>query len=320
MHDLLRVGDIGFSPDELPRLEPYLPAAVGLALGGAGVGTVVNLQPRTRRTAKRTRPTISPKIGAGVAAAVVLLGGLTYMEHSKAASAKSKRDDVQTEAVKLRNQLGHLTAAGSPTGQAASLQQQAATILGQDVSWTDALHDLGVALPNGVRLTTFQAQRDVVVAETKKSSTSSSTTSSSSGSGPISKSKSTASDASSAATSTANRAGSSDPTSSSRTGAGVGAATATLGTAACTSYEVPLAGSVTMAGFAPDLPAVASFLDALTALGGKDTPDFTGVTLTQVQKSTVAEHDIVVFTIDATLASGVRSDRLQHFFEGALCK
>ena len=26
MHDLLRIGDIGFAPDELPRLEPYLPA------------------------------------------------------------------------------------------------------------------------------------------------------------------------------------------------------------------------------------------------------------------------------------------------------
>ncbi len=50
MRDLIRIGDIGFAPDELPRLEPYLPAAVGLALGGAKVGTIVDLLPRTRRT------------------------------------------------------------------------------------------------------------------------------------------------------------------------------------------------------------------------------------------------------------------------------
>ena len=38
MHDLLRIGDIGFAPEELPRLEPYLP--------GAG-------RPRARRRRRR---------------------------------------------------------------------------------------------------------------------------------------------------------------------------------------------------------------------------------------------------------------------------
>jgi len=77
MHDLIRIGDIGFAPDELPRLEPYLPAAVGLALSGANVGTIVDLLPRTRRTTTKTRPQVPPKIAAGAAAAIVVLGGLT---------------------------------------------------------------------------------------------------------------------------------------------------------------------------------------------------------------------------------------------------
>ena len=61
-----RIGDIGFSDEELPRLEPYLPAAVGLALGGAGVGTVIDLLPRTRRSSTTSRKVqISPKVVRG---------------------------------------------------------------------------------------------------------------------------------------------------------------------------------------------------------------------------------------------------------------
>ena len=41
--DLLTVGNIGFAPEELPKLDPYLAGAVGLALGGNGNGTVINL-------------------------------------------------------------------------------------------------------------------------------------------------------------------------------------------------------------------------------------------------------------------------------------
>src|SRR3954452_559059 len=70
--ELVALGDIGFSDEELPRLDPYLPAAVGLALGGAGVGTVINLLPRTQRSSSASRrPQISPKVFAVGAAFVV---------------------------------------------------------------------------------------------------------------------------------------------------------------------------------------------------------------------------------------------------------
>ena len=59
----LAIGDIRFPESEYPRLDPYLPAAVGLALGGAGIGTVVDLAPRAAASAR------SRLGGAGVAAA-----------------------------------------------------------------------------------------------------------------------------------------------------------------------------------------------------------------------------------------------------------
>ena len=56
----LAIGDIRFPESEYPRLDPYLPAAVGLALGGAGIGTVVDLAPRARRKVKESarRPSV----------------------------------------------------------------------------------------------------------------------------------------------------------------------------------------------------------------------------------------------------------------------
>ena len=308
MHDLLRVGDIGFSHDELPRLEPYLPAAVGLALGGANVGTVVNLQPTARRTKTKSRPTIPPKVLAGVVGAVVLLGGATYFEHSKASSAKSDRANAEAEVARLQSELTRLTSASSPTGQASLLQRQAAQLLGTDVGWPDAVHDLATALPGGVRLTTFQAQRDLASKATVTGVTGGAGASGAAGAAP-----SSAAPSASAGASTAANAG----TTSTGSGATAGA---TIGNGSCASYQAPITGAVTMAGFAPDLPALASFLDGLAKLGGSKNPDFSTVTLGAVQKSSVGETEVVAFTVNATLGSGVRSDRLQHYFKGALCK
>ena len=63
----------------IPRLDPYLPAAVGLALGGAGVGTVVDLAPRNRRKVKADRGAgrrASSSRSLGVAAGLIVLLGV----------------------------------------------------------------------------------------------------------------------------------------------------------------------------------------------------------------------------------------------------
>src|SRR4029077_657226 len=72
MHDLLRIGDIGFAPDELPRLEPYLPAPGGLALGGAHVGGVSDLFPRPRSWPSKAPGRVDQRAIAAAIVAVVL--------------------------------------------------------------------------------------------------------------------------------------------------------------------------------------------------------------------------------------------------------
>jgi type IV pilus assembly protein PilM len=312
MHDLIRIGDIGFAPDELPRLEPYLPAAVGLALGGAGVGTAIDVLPRQRRggsgAATKVRSRINPKIAAPVAAAVLLIAGATYMEHSKVADAQKKRDDAKTQVEKLKNQLGRLTAASTPSGQGGSLQAQAATLLGNDIGWTRMVRDVGAALPSGVWITSFQGQHTLTVKGAAAASGSS---------GAAATASNTASAASASANASAG--GSSSSSSSSSTGGSAPVATP-VSSGTCASYRGPIAGQVTIAGVAKDMPSLSAFLDALANAGDPKNPDVFGVWLTTAQKSQFGSVPVIQFTLNAFLSPGARSDRLTTYFKEPLCK
>jgi type IV pilus assembly protein PilM len=156
--ELIALGDIGFSDDELPRLDPYLPAAVGLALGGAGVGTVINLQPRARQSASAVRRAkIAPGAVAAVAAFAVALGGLTYMSQQSVSNAKSKRTAVQNEAAALRSKLAQLAPVIERQNQINMLQGNIKTLLATDVAWQKMINRITAELPPGISLTSFSA-------------------------------------------------------------------------------------------------------------------------------------------------------------------
>ena len=156
--ELIALGDIGFSEEELPRLDPYLPAAVGLALGGAGVGTVINLQPRARQSAgAKRRAKIAPGAVAAAAAFAVLLGGLTFMSQQSTSKAKSERTDVMDQASKLRSQLAALTPIINRQNQINALQGNMKTLLSSDVAWQKMINRITSQLPPGISLTSFAA-------------------------------------------------------------------------------------------------------------------------------------------------------------------
>jgi type IV pilus assembly protein PilM len=156
--ELIALGDIGFSDEELPRLDPYLPAAVGLALGGAGVGTVINLQPRARQSAgAKQRAKIAPGAVAAAAAFAVLLCGLTYLAQQSVSKAKSERTDVMDQASKLRSQLAALTPIINRQNQINALQGNMKTLLASDVAWQKMINRITSQLPPGISLTSFAA-------------------------------------------------------------------------------------------------------------------------------------------------------------------
>ena len=166
MHDLLRIGDIGFAPDELPRLEPYLPAPVGLALGGANVGVVIDLLPRNRHTTTKTRGRVDQRVILAAAVAAVAVVGLTYLAHSDQASAHSKSVKATAAVEQLQSQLNSLQvpAASSGSSSAATLKANVVTVLGQDVVWPAVVADIGLKLPPGVSLDSFQGTHTLAAA------------------------------------------------------------------------------------------------------------------------------------------------------------
>jgi type IV pilus assembly protein PilM len=153
--ELVALGDIGFSEEELPRLDPYLPAAVGLALGGAGVGTVINLLPRARSTSTSRRARIAPAPIAAATAFVVLLGGGTFLAHKGVSNAKSQRAAVEAQASTLRRELAALQPVLNRQNQLNKLQADITTLLATDVAWRPMINRITNNLPAGITLTSF---------------------------------------------------------------------------------------------------------------------------------------------------------------------
>jgi len=285
MHDLLRIGDIGFAPDELPRLEPYLPAPVGLALGGANVGVVIDLLPRNRPSTTKSRGRIDQRVIIAAAVAAVAVVGATYLAHSDQSNAHAKSVKATAAVQQLQTQLDGLSAPATSSGSAsaATLKANVVKALGQDVAWPAIISDIGLKLPPGVSLLTFQGTH-VLATVVPASGT--------------------------AATSTT-------PTGATGSATGAATPTAVVDPDNVCAGLVPPAGTVTMTGSAPDLASVAALQDAL-----KTDADLTvlWVTTSSSRAGAGGSGTGVAFTLTAALGPQARGHRLETFFKGAACK
>jgi type IV pilus assembly protein PilM len=290
MHDLLRIGDIGFAADELPRLEPYLPAPVGLALGGANVGTVIDLRPHRRKVSTKTRGRIDRRMIAAAVAAILVLGGLTYMAHSSEASAQKTSDAAQAAEKKLRSQLYYEQQAPAQSGSTSvtALKADVVTVLAQDVAWPALLSNLAIKLPPGVVLSSFSGTHTIPTATVVTAPTT-----------PVTTASGAATDASTPASSVP-----------------VAAPPAPSPSNVCAGLTGPL-GTVTMSGTAPDVPAVAALLDSL-----RDDSDLTVVWISNVHANSASPgvDASVGFALSASLGSTARGHRLETFFKESKCK
>ena len=293
MHDLLRIGDIGFAADELPRLEPYLPAPVGLALGGANIGVVIDLLPRRRSSSTTVRSRIDRRAVAAAMVAVVALAGGTYLAHSDQSSAQSKYAKSQATVQKLRSDLLLLEQDPVQTGgggkvSAATLKAEVANVLGQDVAWPSIVANVGLKLPPGVSLTVFTGTHTIPVFVAPAASAGAGSTPAASGTG------------SAPAASPSDVAGA------------VSAAPVASPNNVCAGVSAP-GGTVSMTGVAPGLPSVSALLDSL-----RNNTDLTILWASSAASST--STGTVNFTVTASLGSTARGHRLETFFRGAKCK
>jgi len=152
---MLTVGDIGFDDNELPRLDPYLPAAVGLALPPGPAGVAIDLLPHESRAASPKTRMIA--VGAAAAAALILLLAIPTVGRQHSISHQHHLLAVaQQRNQALQLQIGDLQSAQAKQEQLDSLRLQITGLLGADVSWSRILQDIARTIPNNVWLTSFQ--------------------------------------------------------------------------------------------------------------------------------------------------------------------
>jgi type IV pilus assembly protein PilM len=151
---LMTIGDIGFTADEVPMLDPYLPVPVGLALAGMGPGRRINLLgAQGAGLDRRTLTTIGAAVGGGL---LIVLGLLTLLAANQASDARAARDAAQARNAALEAEAAKYADAQAEAATVEGLRTQAESVLATDVSWSRMLQEIARTIPNDSWLTTFQ--------------------------------------------------------------------------------------------------------------------------------------------------------------------
>lgn len=152
----LSVGDIGFPVDELPRLDPYLAVAAGLATGLDG-GVAVDLVPGdTEAAARRGR---ARTIVAGVLAAAVVAVALAIpvlSRNREASSLRSQAGAVERDNLATKADIATLSRQSASRDEYVALQALVDGALHNDVAWSRMLNEIARSMPDDVWLTAFR--------------------------------------------------------------------------------------------------------------------------------------------------------------------
>lgn len=272
----LAIGDIGFGDDDLPRLDPYLPVAVGLALGAVTRGPVIDFAERGRRGAASPRRRAA--VGGAIAAAALVgllavptLSRRAELDDERDALAAQRRENQQTQA-----QISALADAQAKQAQLEATSAQVVSLLGSDVSWSRLLQEIARTIPNDVWLTTFQAS--VTPAQPGTGATA--------------------------------------PTTTAPAGATTTAAGATTTSAVPGAPMAPLTpggtitGPVSFSAAGLDYPSVAAWLQRIEQI-----PSLTNLWVPSATRGEGDVGGVVEFQSTATLTPEARSDRLEEFEE-----
>jgi type IV pilus assembly protein PilM len=273
--DRVGIADIGFSEEELPRLDPYLPAALGLAMPDNGVTPRLDLAPEEERKhvfgASR-----NAVIGAIAAALLLVLLAVPVISRKHSASNDNSAAHAQQQKnAQTQQQINALAPAAQTQAQITALQTQVATVLATDVSWSRVLNEIARTMPNSVWLTSFQG--NVTAAGTTTHT------------GP-------ATAPSTPATTPATTPGST----------AAGGSTTTPATTAPVTPAAPVQGTVTFSANGLDFTAVADWIKRVGEL-----PEFMDLWVPSAQKTLLQGQQIVTFQSNAGLTDKARSDRSQ---------
>ena len=154
--DGIEVGDIGFPPDEVGALDPYLPVPIGLALGGAPGGKRINLAGGDRVASPADTRKLAIVIGSVALALLLLLGLLSFQKQKQLSDAQDSLSTQNATNATLQKKIDALADAQKDQTQIEAIQSQVTTILLTDVSWAVMLQEIARTIPDDTWLTAFQ--------------------------------------------------------------------------------------------------------------------------------------------------------------------
>jgi type IV pilus assembly protein PilM len=157
--ETIDVGDIGVPEEQISELDPYLPVAIGLALGGprADGARIDLLPPEARRQAAGRQ--MKRRLGVAAAVVVLVMAALSLLQLVGAARQRERLAGQQRVNSVLQTEIDTLS---KPLlgEQVLTLARQGVTAaLAGDVSWPRVLEDLAGTIPEGTWLTSFGVQR-----------------------------------------------------------------------------------------------------------------------------------------------------------------
>jgi len=152
----VEVGDIGFPPDEVAALDPYLPVPIGLALGGSPGGKRINLSGTDRGSGPADTRKLALVLGAVGLGLLLLLGLVSFQKQSQLSNAEDDLSSQQATNAKLQSQIDELAEAQQDQAKIEAIQAQVTQILQSDVSWAVMLQEIARTIPDDTWLSAFQ--------------------------------------------------------------------------------------------------------------------------------------------------------------------
>lgn len=154
----MKIGDIGFAPEDLPFLTPYAAAAVGVALaGGSSKAKRLDLTPSSKE--QSTRQGLKPLLTVGGGVLAVAAVGAFYMQRSSAIDEEQTNVDTLTaQLIDTQTQIDGLLSTGGPGAAGVQVTSQAVveSVAPRDVDWLAASTQLkGLGAPLGVSVSTL---------------------------------------------------------------------------------------------------------------------------------------------------------------------
>ena len=135
-------------------VEYLTPAANTFAslLAAPGTFPKVNLLP-PEIEARRSLRRLQAVCAAALAVCLAAVGGLYYVEHSKIATAESNLEQAQNDTVRLQSEIRNLSYVTDTQQALAAAQAAVQASLGNEVQWSQYLHQLSLVIPDDVWLT-----------------------------------------------------------------------------------------------------------------------------------------------------------------------